>query len=381
MKRDWRLSWPWIFMLLAVVFLGGLLVGPSIRQALFPSTAAAAKVYDRDTIADVAEKAAPAVVGITAYTSAARRTLTPEEEEFFRFFGLTPPRDEETIRRSFGTGFIFRPEGYILTNAHVVQNANKVEVTLYKERNPIPAEVVGRSNILDLAILKIKTDKPLPTLPLGDSDKLRPGEWVVASGNPLGYDHSVTAGVISALDRRVQAGDDQGGATRDYEELLQTDAAINPGNSGGPLLNLDGQVIGINAVVSTVGQGIGFAIPINVARKALDQLMTTGHYSRPWLGIRGLDLALVDAATRQKYRLPEGDGVFIAFVYPDAPADKAGLVPGDAILAIDGKPIRGMEELAETIRGRKVGDWIKVKTIHRGKEIDFELQLAEQPDE
>ncbi|MGQ9778926.1 MAG: S1C family serine protease [Bacillota bacterium] len=381
MKRDSRLSWPWTLTLLTVVFVLGLLIGPSLRHTFFPSTEAAVKVYDRDTIADVAEKAAPAVVGITAYSSAARRTLSPEEEEFFRFFGLTPPGEEQVIKRSFGTGFLFRADGYILTNAHVVQNATKVEVTLYKERVPIPAEVVGRSNLLDLAVLKIKTDKPLPTLPFGDSGKLRPGEWVVAIGNPLGYDHSVTAGVISALGRRVQAGDDQSGTTRDYEELLQTDAAINPGNSGGPLLNLDGQVIGINAVVSTVGQGIGFAIPINIAREALDQLMTKGRYFRPWLGIRGIDLALVDAATRQKYRAPEGDGVFIAYVFPDAPADKAGLVPGDVILAMDGKPIRGMEDLVKATRSHKAGEVVKLTVVHRGKEIEFEVKLAEQPDE
>lgn len=376
-----QLPLPWAVALLAVVFALGAVLGPSLNQTVLRPTEAAAKVYDRDTIADVAEKAAPAVVGITAYSSSAKGKLSPEEEEFFRFFGLTPPEDDRVVKRSFGTGFIFRSDGYILTNAHVVGEATKVEVTLYKERTPVPAEVVGKSNLLDLAVLKIKTNKALPVLAFGDSSKLRPGEWVIAIGNPFGYDHSVTAGVISALNRRVQAGEADGSQTHDYEDLLQTDAAINPGNSGGPLMNLDGQVIGINAVVSAVGQGIGFAIPINTARDALTQLIEKGRYSRPWLGIRGVDLSLVDAATRQKYRAPEGDGVFVVYVYDGSPADEVGLVPGDVILAMDGKLIRGMEDLVETTRKHKVGDVVKLSIVHRGKEIEFELNLAEQPDE
>ena len=294
---------------------------------------------------------------------------------------MAPPEDEAPkAQRSYGTGFIFRPDGYILTNAHVIEGAGKVEVTLMNERKSVPAKVVGKSSLLDLAVLKIETTKALPVLAFGDSDKLRPGEWAIAIGNPLGYDHTVTTGVISATGRRVQAGGARGEQPRLYEDLLQTDAAINPGNSGGPLLDLNGRVIGINAVVSAVGQGIGFAIPINTAREALDQLIKNGHYSRSWLGVSIVDLSSLDAADARKYQVPAADGVFVVNVTDGSPADQAGLVAGDAIIAIDGHPVKATDDLIAVTRGHRIGDRVRLTVVHRGKQLEFEVVLGEQPD-
>ncbi|MGE5597790.1 MAG: S1C family serine protease [Bacteroidota bacterium] len=376
---------PWgVGLLAAAVFFCGVLFAPLLREG-FDRVAEAAPVtaaYDRHTIANVAEAAAPAVVGITASFKAA--AVDEEQDELFRwFFNFPIPRAQQPQERlGYGTGFIFRADGYILTNAHVVRNATKILVRLAGDDGEIPAKLVGRSNLLDLAVLKIETKKSLPTLPLGDSGKLRPGDWVVAIGNPLGYDHTVTAGVISATGRRgITAGGGVGERPHQYDELLQTDAAINPGNSGGPLLNLDGQVIGINAVVSAVGQGIGFAIPVNTARDALDQLIKTGRYSRPWIGVSIGDLAKVGEEIRAQYRLPAGEGVFIAGIWDGSPADREGLAKGDAITAVDGKPVRTADEFVRIIRARKVGDRVRLTVLHRGKTLEVELTLAEQPEE
>ena len=379
-SKRWQV--PVFLIAVVVVFVLGVAAGPQVNRALFrPAQAATTPAYGRDSIADIAETAAPAVVGVTAYRPAANKSGSRDDDEYFqRFFGL-PPEEEPRERKAFGTGFIFRPDGYILTNAHVVEKAIRVEVLLQNERTPLPAEVVGLSPLLDLAVLKVSAKRSLPVLALGDSTKLRPGEWVVAIGNPLGYDHTVTAGVISATGRRVEVAGNTGQKPRVYEDLLQTDAAINPGNSGGPLLNIDGQVIGINAVVSAIGQGIGFAIPIKSVRDALDELIATGRYSRPWLGVGVIDLALVDEAMRKKYQVPSGDGAFILKVYESGPADLAGLVTGDVILALDGKPIRGTDDLIAIVRSHKVGAKIGVKVNHRGKELQFDLVLTGQPDE
>jgi S1-C subfamily serine protease len=378
-----------------VVFALGLATAPYIGKAIMrPAEAATRVISDRTAVADIAEMAAPAVVGVTTYqTASKKKQLSPEEEEFFRkFFGMNPPAPDDKgngdnggkgksdRQLGYASGFIFRPDGYILTNAHVVDGASKVEISLQGWSSPVQAKVIGQSSLLDLAVLKIDVKKDLPVLVLGDSGKLRPGEWVVAIGNPLGYDHTVTAGVISATGRRLRAGGDPVQGSHMYEDLIQTDAAINPGNSGGPLLDLDGRVIGINAVVSVIGQGIGFAIPINIARDAVDQLIKSGHYTRPWLGVSIIDLTMVDEQTRKKYQLPAGDGVFIAQVNEGTPAEGVFVV-GDAIVSLDGKPIRNSEELIAAVRGHKVGDVVKVGIIHRGKNLEFELTLAEQPEE
>lgn len=388
MKKSYLRSSIGLSLLLAV-FVLGMLLGPIFSRTFSsPVEAAANAVYDRDTIADIAEAAAPAIVGITAVMPAGKTSMTPQEEEFYRWFFNMPNPGGEALkpkeRRGFGTGFIVRPDGYILTNAHVVENAAKVTVRLQNSQTELPAKVVGQSSLLDLALLKIETKKDLPVLILGDSRKLRPGNWVVAIGNPLGYDHTVTAGVISAVGRRgVTAGGTNGEQLHRYDELLQTDVAINPGNSGGPLLDLDGHVIGINAVVSAVGQGIGFAIPINSARDALDQLIKTGRYVRPWLGVMISDLGgkLNDEELKKKYRLPSGDGVFIEGVVEGSPAEKEGLAKGDVITAVDGKAVRGADELIGVIRNHKVGDRVKLTVVHWGKTFEVELTLAEQPEE
>lgn len=376
-------NWPWsvVLIVLVAVFTLGVATAPSISRMLVSPAQAAAAVYDRDTIANVAETAAPSVVGVTARMSPAKKGSSKNEsEEFFKHFAPGPSDPDGSTPRSFGTGFVFRQDGYILTNAHVIEGAAQVEVTL-QDGTRLPAKIVGQSNLLDLAVLKVDSPKPLPVLNLGDSSRIRPGEWVIAIGNPLGYDHTVTAGVLSAMGRRVQAGGDQSQQTRLYEDLLQTDAAINPGNSGGPLLNLDGRVIGINAVMSAVGQGIGFAIPIDSAKEALDQLIKTGRYVRPWLGVGVVDLAAVDESTRQKYQIAQTEGVFIVQVYRSSPAERAGLVEGDAIVAMDGKAVKNTDALQAVVRSHKVGDSLRLTVIHRGRSLPFDLILGEQPDE
>lgn len=382
MKSRFNWSAPTILLGLVLIFIVGALAGPLVSRSLFRPVQAATAVYDPETIADITEAAAPAVVGVTGHLPPSQKPGASQDEEFFRrFFGMAPPEDAAPkAQRSYGTGFIFRPDGYILTNAHVIEGAAKVEVTLMNERTPVAAKIVGKSSLLDLAVLKIEKGKDLPVLAFGDSDKLRPGEWAIAIGNPLGYDHTVTTGVISATGRRVQAGGARGEQPRLYEDLLQTDAAINPGNSGGPLLDLNGRVIGINAVVSAVGQGIGFAIPINTAREALDQLIENGRYARSWLGVSIVDLTSLDAATASKYQVPAADGVFVVDVTDGSPADQAGLVAGDAIFAIDGRPVKVTDDLIAVTRGHKIGDRVRLTVIHRGKRLEFEVILGEQPD-
>jgi len=375
--------YPLVFGVLLIVFALGVATAPTVQRSFARPAEAAAKVYDPESIADIAASAAPAVVAVTGYASGAAKSGPRGDENALPPYQMPDPEPGEPAPKnaqSFGSGFIFRPDGYILTNAHVVEKASRVEVTLLNEGKPFPAKVIGRSGLLDLAVLKIEANKTLPVLNFGDSDGLRPGEWVVAIGNPLGYDHSVTAGVLSATGRRVQAGGSRRDQPRLYENLLQTDAAINPGNSGGPLLNLDGRVIGINSVVSAVGQGIGFAIPINTARDALEQLIRTGRYSRPWMGVRIIDLSSLEEDARRKYQAPAEGGVFIAGVEKGSPANRAGLAPGDVVLKIAGQRVQDTDALIAAVRRHKVGETIQIDLLRRGKEMALALTLAEQPD-
>src|SRR5262249_60963965 len=232
--------------------------------------------------------------------------------------------------RAAGSGVIVDARGFILTNAHVVENAAEIEVRLSDDRK-FPGQVVGRDPKTDLAIVKIEPGaSALPVAELGDSDKLRIGQWAIAIGNPFGLDRTVTVGIISATGRtRV------GGAT--YEAFIQTDASINPGNSGGPLLNLQGKVIGINTAIVASGQGIGFAIPINMAREVMGQLIAKGRVIRGWLGIVIQDLTPDLAAG---FGITSANGVLISDVMKDSPAEAAGMRPGDVIVEFTGAPIK-----------------------------------------
>ncbi len=328
---------------------------------------------------EVAKKVQPSVVNITTEKTI---TIKPWErfgedffkgspfEEFFRGFGGPRERGREYRhkQRSGGSGVIVDPEGYILTNNHVIEGADKVKVRLNDGREFV-ATVKGQDSRTDLAVLHIKA-KDLPVATLGDSDKLEVGEWAIAIGSPFGLEHTVTVGVISAKGR-------SGLGTGTYEDFIQTDASINPGNSGGPLINIDGEVIGINAMIIQPGTGIGFAIPINMAKQILNDLIKTGKVVRPWLGISVQDLT---PEMMEHFKVKEKEGVLIGQVYSGTGAEKAGLISGDIIKAVDDKPVKNVSELIKEIQRKKVGQKVKLSIIRDGKSFSVEVTTTAMPE-
>ncbi|MDI3543608.1 MAG: serine protease DegQ [Candidatus Atribacteria bacterium] len=326
---------------------------------------------DTDIVADIVEKVSPAVVNIdtlkiATYTS----PFTPflNDPFFRRFFEGMIPQERQVPVKGLGTGFVFRSDGYILTNAHVVSGADEIKVTFLDGRE-FEGKVIGSDSITDIAVVKIDA-QDLPTIPLGDSDAARVGEWLIAIGNPYGLSHTVTVGVLSAKGRPISAGD----SGQEYENFLQTDAAINPGNSGGPLLNLKGEAIGINTAILPYAQGIGFAIPINMVKSILDQLITEGKVVRAWLGvvIQNLTPEVAD-----KFGLKEAKGALVADISPDSPAEKAGIKRGDVILRVDEVEIPDINTLQQTIRSHRPGDVVNVEIWRDGKTITLRVTLAE----
>jgi len=322
--------------------------------------------FEKD-IVTVVKKSMPAVVNISTITLV---------EDFF--FGVYPSS-------GVGSGFIIDPKGYILTNYHVVEGARKIDVTL-SEGKKYSGRVVGYDKRSDLAVIKIDAEN-LPALPLGDSDKLEPGQFAIAIGNPYGLNRTVTLGIVSALNRTIV----EPNGVR-LENLIQTDAAINPGNSGGPLINIKGEVIGINTAIKSDAQGIGFAIPINKAKQIADKLIKEGKITYPWIGIRGY---AITPDMLDYIKFPVDKGVVIAEVVPGSPADKAGLkggnrviyvdstqiiVGGDIITKIDGKPVESMEELRSEIQKRKVGDTVVLTYVRNGKEYTVKVKLEAMPE-
>lgn len=325
-------------------------------------------------IAEIVKKVGPAVVNIDTVTMV-RRSLIPfpflDDPLWKRFFGEEYERFTRIIpMRGKGSGFIISEDGYILTNNHVVQGADEIIVTLADNRK-FNAKVIGTDPTVDLAVIKIDA-KGLPSLPLGDSDKVEVGEWVVAIGNPFGLSHTVTVGVISAKGRTITAGD------RSFENFLQTDAAINPGNSGGPLLNLNGEVIGINTAIIPYAQGIGFAIPINTAKQILQDLIEFGKVKRGWLGVY---LQAMTPSLAKGFGLKEAKGVIIARVVPGSPAEKYGLKRGDVVLSVDGKEVNSPAELQMAIRSRKAGEKINLTLWRKDKTVNISVVLGELPQE
>src|SRR6058998_729686 len=285
----------------------------------------------------VADRVTPAVVNVSTVPRKQSAEETPERfreffgEEFYERFFRRRPREDT---RASGSGVTVDPRGYILTNNHVIENAQDITVRLSDGRK-FTAKLVGRDPKTDLAVLKVEAPAPLPAAELGDSDHLRVGQWAIAIGNPFGLDRTVTVGIISATARnRV------GVAT--YENFIQTDASINPGNSGGPLLNIDGKVIGINTAILSSGQGIGFAIPINMARDVMTQLIDKGRVVRGWLGISIQDLTDDLAAG---FGASGKGGVLVADVMKDSPAEASGLKAGDIIVDFSGTPVKDVTEL------------------------------------
>jgi serine protease Do len=268
-----------------------------------------------------------------------------------------------------GSGFIIKPNGYILTNEHVVREAQKLTVTLFGGKK-FDGKVIGTDPATDLAVVKIEA-KNLPSVELGNSEQLEPGQWVVAIGNPYGLHDTVTAGIISALGRSLDNPDEHG-------NLIQTDAAINPGNSGGPLVDLSGKVIGINEAIIANAQSIGFAIPINTASTIAEELIKNGKVQRkasPWMGVA---LTEINDQIASYYGLTNQDGAIIQ-IYANGPAAKAGLHDGDIIKEINRKKIKSPEDIVKMVKGAKVGDKIEVLAYREGKLSVFKVQLEEKP--
>jgi serine protease Do len=273
--------------------------------------------------------------------------------------------------RGMGSGVIFDTDGHIMTNNHIVEASEKIEVTLFDGRK-YDGKLVGTDRLSDIAVVKVDGEN-LPPAPLGDSSTLKVGQMAIAIGNPFGFflqGPTVTVGVISAMHRTIRA--EQGV----FENLLQTDAHINPGNSGGPLVNVKGEVIGVNSANIPFAQGIGFSIPISTAKRIADELIAHGKVIRPWLGILGVG---VNEQIAQYYRLPSDRGILVTRVFENSPASQAGITPGDMIIEADHKDVRDMGELTKELQSKKVGDDLSI-TIQRGPQTgEISMKLAESP--
>ncbi len=323
---------------------------------------------------EIAGSVSPAVVNIST-TKVMRRDAHPLfDDPFFDFFN--PFREFKTPKKwkeqSLGSGVIVSQDGYIITNNHVIEQADEVRVTLLDKRS-FKARVIGADSKTDVAVVKIDA-RDLPTVRWGDSDKLQVGEFVLAIGNPFGLSHTVTMGIISAVGR-ANVG------IADYEDFIQTDAAINPGNSGGPLVNIKGQLIGINtAIFSRSGgyQGIGFAVPSNMVRLVMDQLEQKGKVTRGWLGVTIQELT---PELSQKFGLNNGKGALVGDVAKGSPAEKAGIRRGDIILEFNGKKVKDVGNLRNMVAQSKVGSEMSVSVLRGNKEYSFKVFIAELPKE
>jgi serine protease Do len=327
------------------------------------------------TFAKVAEAIKPAVINVTTVSRAGEGRgsgRTPFEEffgeEFFRrFFGELP---ERMPQRSLGSGVIVDASGIALTNAHVVENANNIEVVTL-DGNKHRARLIGLDKKTDLAVLKLDDGKgSFPHARLGDSDKMQVGDWVIAVGSPFGLQATVTAGIISAKARQIGQGP--------FDDFLQTDAAINPGNSGGPLVNMQGEIIGINTAIVAGGSGIGFAIPSNMARKIYTELQAKGRVTRGWLGV---SIQPLTSELAKSFGTKDNKGVLLSEVMPDSPAAKAGLQSGDILLEFQGKKMEAPADLQRAVGLTSPGSSAKVKVWRDQSEKTLEVKIGEAPDE
>ncbi|MFZ5453494.1 MAG: DegQ family serine endoprotease [Thermodesulfobacteriota bacterium] len=369
-----------IISLLACALLTGGALTPAFLTS-FPAQAALAP----ETFADLAQKASPAVVNISTekkvktgrdhnrmreFFGQRNSPFGPDDpfREFFeKFFGDIP---KSFRHRSLGSGFVIDAQGLILTNNHVVEGSDKIKVKLVGGKE-YEATIKGRDPKTDLALIQITNPpKNLPFLVMGDSDAIRVGDWVIAVGNPFGLSHTVTQGIISAKGRVIGAGP--------YDNFLQTDASINPGNSGGPLLNLKGEVVGINTAILATGQGIGFATPSNMAKSVIPQLKEKGKVTR---GMIGVQVQNVTPELAKSFGMTEPRGALVSEVNPGTPAEKAGLHREDIIIEYNGHPINEMNELPRLVAQTAPGTKATVKVLRQGKEKTFTLTITELKDE
>lgn len=346
---------------------------------LFP---AMAQARGPETIADVSERVIDAVVNIKATQKVAQRAVpmpnlppgSPFEDLFNEFFNRrgqgpngAPPNAPQQRSSSLGSGFVIDSAGTVVTNHHVIKDANEI-VVVFNDGTELKADVVGTDAKTDIAVLKVKSDKPLKAVKFGDSDKLRIGEWVVAIGNPFGFGGSVSAGIVSAKQRNIRSGP--------YDSFIQTDAAINKGNSGGPLFNLDGDVVGINtAIISPSGGsiGIGFSVPASIAVPVIDQLKQFGETRRGWLGVAIQD---VDDDTAEALKIGKARGAMVINVDENGPAKTAGFEREDVIVKFDGRDIRRSNDLPRIVAQTPIGKEVEVQVIRGGKEIIRKVVLG-----
>ena len=350
------------------------------------------ELQELPSVADLADRLLPAVVEITIESKGAgagavlpprqpeKSPSTPDDpnnnspfKDFFDEFLKRQPGEgaEPRSMTSMGSGFVVDSSGIIVTNNHVVEGAETIEVHM-QDDTVMKAELVGRDPKTDLAVLRVKSDKPLPIVSFGDSDKLRIGEWVMAIGNPFGLGGSVSLGIVSARNRDINAGP--------YDDFIQTDAAINKGNSGGPLFNLKGQVVGINtAIFSPSGGsvGIGFSVPSNTARNVIDQLVKYGETRRGWLGVK-IQSVTEDIADSMNLDRPRG--ALVADVTATGPAEKAGIQSGDVIIEFNGRPVHSMRDLPKFVAETEIGKQVPVKLLRKGQEVNVMAEVGRLED-
>ena len=361
---------------LVVMVMIGLLLGSGLPMATAAKNAPVRMVPQN--FSALAETVSPAVVHIRVVKTVKsegpalgpfNRNPFSDNEQFRDFFGhrFGPQRRPEFKQPGLGSGFIIDKAGYIVTNNHVVDGADSIKVIL-KDETEYNAEVIGRDPVTDIALIKIEAKHDLPSVPLGSSDNLKVGEWVTAIGSPFGLQYTVTAGIVSAKGRVIGSGP--------YDDFIQTDASINPGNSGGPLINMQGQVVGINTMIIAGGQGIGFAIPIDLAKGIITQLKTSGQVTRGWLGITIQDLK---GQLAEYYGVSGKTGVLVASVVPGDPADQAGIQPKDIITEINGEMVTTSRDLTKLAAMLGVGDTAKVTILRNGKSKTLEIQIGKRP--
>ncbi|HWU00211.1 MAG TPA: DegQ family serine endoprotease [Terriglobales bacterium] len=323
-----------------------------------------------ESFADLADKSLPAVVNVATTQTITADSQMQDLDEMFKDFldkrqGAKPRPRKAT---SLGSGFIIDPAGYIVTNNHVVENADEIMVVMHDDTE-LKAKLIGRDPKTDLALLKVDAGKPLPFVKWGDSGAMRIGDWVLAIGNPFGLGGSVTAGIVSARQRDINAGP--------YDDFIQTDASINRGNSGGPMFNMDGEVVGINSAIfspSGGSVGIGFAIPSNLAKPVIEQIKQFGHPRRGWLGVR---IQSISPDLAEGLKLPSDKGALVAGVTKDGPADKAGIKQGDVVLKFDGKEVTQMRGLPRMVAETAFGKNVDVVIWRKGQQVTIPVMLGE----
>jgi Do/DeqQ family serine protease len=355
---------------------------PAPSVLTHPSKSPIAAIGTENFVTQAVERVGPAVVRIDTEKTITRRVDPVLEDPIFRrFFGEGFPQQSPTEQlRGLGSGFIIDKSGLVLTNAHVVDQADKVTVRL-KDGRTFEGKVKGIDEVTDLAVVKINAGNNLPIAPLGASDSLHVGDWAIAVGNPLGFDNTVTLGIISTLKRSSA----QVGITDKRLEFIQTDAAINPGNSGGPLLNSLGEVIGINTAIRADAMGIGFAIPIDKAKAIAAQLQRDGKVAHPYLGVQMITLTPELAKQNNTdpnsaVQIPEINGVLVMRVIPNSPAASGGIRRGDVILQIDGRPITTADQLQNSVEESQLGQVLRLKVQRGDRTQTFTVRTAELRD-